>query len=232
MNPSKRWFPTTFPERVAWYRNFSRHFVNIGPSLGFSPAEIAQIEADHEMMEFLAVGVLQYERFMTALREFRKTVTENREGSTQAFFPLIPSATPPAGFSTGLYDRLIRTVTRIRAAPGFTDETAALLGLRPSYSSRETELQEAPTIKASAMPRSRVLVKFFRGAADGIDIEAQLDGSREWHHVGRFLVSPAEFAVQPSEAGTPRVVRLRARYIKGNTARGDFSTTASVVTAP
>lgn len=202
------------------------------PTLDITPAEVAQIAADAEMMRFLVIGGENYERFLSSFREFRRSVTELREDTKAAQFPPLPTMLPPAGFKTGLFHRLDKIVRRIRAHPRFNDEMEALLGLRKSYPAREMELLESPRLSVTALPGSMVRIKFFRGAASGIDVEAKIDKAPDWQPVGRFLASPVDIKIPQNENGLPRFVQIRAVYIEKNSPVGGYSDIASAVTLP
>jgi len=53
MIPSNRWFPRGLPERVAWFANFAAQFERIALSLGFTAADITEVDNDNEVMQFV-----------------------------------------------------------------------------------------------------------------------------------------------------------------------------------
>lgn len=231
MIPSKRWFPTTLRERSAWMKNFARQLAIVGPSLGFSAAEIDSVNKDAEDLESLAASIRSAEAFMSALREFRISLTEDRIGTPTPVPPNFSFVPPPNGVPAGIFQRLDRLVRRIRTAPAYTDEVGALLNILHSRSEPAQESEMSPSIRPSAMPGNIVEVRFTRGDTDGVSIQMQLDKDEEWRDAGRFFKSPAELQI-PDGDGLPRAVRLRARYVIGNHAVGQNSDIVNVVTTP
>ena len=233
MRPSIRWFPLSLTERAAWYRNFNQRIQVIGPSLGLTAGELATIQADCEMLTFLAASTTSVARFAQSFEAFRRVMTENGSGDAEPHVPPPPTLTPPAGAGPGIFDRLTRLVKRIRTAPSFTEETAALLGIaRTRYRVRQTHLEDgaSPKITASALPAGVVTLKFVRGASTGIFVEMRLDNDEEWQLAGKFVKSPAEFTVPPNADALPRRVQIRARFLHGNDAVGNWSDVVTVQT--
>ena len=67
MIPSKRWFPSGWQERAAWYQNFSTQFSAVGVSLGFTAAEITAVEDDNLVIQFLADTMVEINAFDDAV---------------------------------------------------------------------------------------------------------------------------------------------------------------------
>lgn len=235
MRPSIKWFPISLTERAAWFRNFSAQMQVHGPDLGLTSAEIASIQADSDMMTFLARASVAIEAYYNAFQAFRREMTEGDVGGAVPQFPADPGFAPPVGAEAGIFERLMRIVPRIRVAPAFTDEIEALLGIAPTrYRRKKTHLEDGshPTLKATVEPGNVVTVKFVRGASHGIAVEMRLDNDEHWTDAGTFLRSPAELSIPQSEAHLPRRVQLRARFREGNDAVGDWSDVVTVQTIP
>lgn len=71
-----------------------------------------------------------------------------------------------------------------------------------------------------------------RDKNSGISLDIQRGNSAEWTRLGNYIQSPALVTVEPTTADTPEKVRLRGRYLRGNTPVGQFSDTVNVVTEP
>jgi hypothetical protein len=134
--PSRTWFPQNLAARAAWFQYFSSQFATVGASLGFTPAEIAVVQDDNTCFQDLASGFVELEAFKDAVRQYRINVTERPVGDPTPAFPAAPAITPSELPSTGIFQRLIELVDRIRAATAYTDEIGALLGIMPSANVR------------------------------------------------------------------------------------------------
>ena len=235
MIPSSKWFPSSLSERAAWYKNFNTNIQIIGADLGLTPAELATIDDDNNMLQFIARLDVAAGAYDTALREFRRLMTEGDAGTKSPAFPDPLTMTPPANGRIGIYERLDGFVRRVRAAANFTDETNALLGTAPKrYKkvARHLEDEARPEIGVSAAVGNIVLVKFVRHSADGVAIDALLDNDSEWQPLGRFIKSPAKIAIPQNDENLPRSVQIRARFLDGNEPVGGLSSIVTVQTIP
>ncbi|MBK9162702.1 MAG: hypothetical protein IPM21_02070 [Acidobacteria bacterium] len=232
MRPSNRWFPDSLTDQAAWMRNFATEFAKQGAALGFSPAEIATVEADAETLAWLAQNQVDIESFRRAAASYRRHVLSGRPGSPLSDFPQPSSLTPPPGTSVGVYRRIAEVVERIRVSPNFSAENEASLGIRP-IRGESADLNDAkPNPSLTAEPGNIVSVRFKRGKFTGIDVQMQLDTEKEWRPAGRFVRSPAELHIPAGPENLPRLVRIRARYLDGNDAVGQYSDIDTISTIP
>jgi hypothetical protein len=232
--PSRTYFPGDLQGRAAWFQNFSDNFATVGASLGFTPAEISDVQDDNTAIQDLAAGRTELDAFVDAVTQYRSTVLENDIDGTTLAFPAAPSITPSELRPTGLFQRLIELVDRIRAAPAYTPEIGALLGVIPSASggpsAPETDSMK-PVLKSKAKPANVVEIAYTKGKTDGIDVEIKIDNAADWSAAGRFTASPAVLNIDAG-TGLPRSVQIRARYFKSNDPIGLYSETYTAVAAP
>jgi hypothetical protein len=122
-------------------------------------------------------------------------------------------------------------VARIRTAPGYTAETASLLGLTLPGGPTLPIGAIPPVLKAAVDPGNIVQVRFVRGFSDGVLLQTNVDGGG-WTDRGVRRRSPAVFAVEANEANTPRGVQIRARFLEADSPVGDWSQIETVQTIP
>lgn len=229
MIPSRRWFPLSLQARAAWFENFSRQFEEVGASLGFNAAKITAVANDNAMMQFLAEADIAVKAYEKAVMEFRQLITEGDIGDTLPQFPADPNLTAPASVPTGIFERLDRLVDQIENADAYTTEIGALLGILPRGET-ETPVDELkPELKGRALPNYQPEISFTRGSTGGISIQIQRGNSDVWTDAGNFFKSPAILTITPTIPNTPEAVRIRARYLEGNTAVGEWSDTVNLV---
>ena len=129
MIPSPRWFPTSLQDRAAWYQNFQTQFAAVAVSFGFTAGDISIVDKDNQIMQFLADTIVQLEAYKKAVGQFREIITEGDIGDPTPAFPANPAFALPVEQPTGIFERLVDLVERIKAAPAYTNETGALLGI-------------------------------------------------------------------------------------------------------
>ena len=210
MIPSTKWFPLSLEDRAAWFASFATNFSNVAVvPLGFTIADTNAVNDDNDIMQFLLGANSAIEAYKDAARQYRLIITEGDIGDPTPLFPagIAPAVGTPV--ATGIYQRLIELVDRIRAAPAYTNEIGALLGILPQ-SAPAPEEDVPPVLKAEALPGNIVSVKFVRGRSDGIAVERQLDNETEWASVGNYLKSHVELNIPSGTNNLPRAVRVRA----------------------
>ena len=82
------------------------------------------------------------------------------------------------------------------------------------------------------MPGSVVNVSFKKKFTNGIAVEIKVDNAATWSDAGKHWASPAQLVIPENAQNLPRSVQVRARYVEGNTAVGQYSQTATVATQP
>src|SRR5262245_25594658 len=95
MIPSNKWFPVSISRRAGWYTNFAKNIAVVGADMGLSPAEIASIADDAEMMRFLSAWAVRVENYASAAVAYRRHVTEGEMDAKPATFPTDLVLTPP-----------------------------------------------------------------------------------------------------------------------------------------
>lgn len=231
MIPSPTYFPTSFPERAAWFDNFAVNFAVIGPILGFTGTDVHLVEDDNDMMQFLLDAIAQIESYDEAARAFRRVITEGVADNTTPHFPTIAALAPPNNATQGIYERLDNLVKRIRLAPGFSEEEGSQLGINPQAKTNLSPDTAKPKITASVEPGNVVLIKFTKSGYSGIFLQIAVDKG-DWQNEGRFIQSPATINIPQNASELPRSVAARARLLVGDNAVGDWSDIVTVQTMP
>lgn len=147
MVPGNRWFPTNLPARAVWFQNFATQFAIIAASLGFLPADVAAVQDDKTVVQFLADIREQLKAFDSAVRQYTILITEGAIGEPTPAFPANRAFALPEVVATGIWQRLNELVECIRVAPAYTDEIGALLGIIPAGSEPVPESELKPTIE-------------------------------------------------------------------------------------
>ena len=232
MKPSHKWFPMNLIDQAAWYKNFNTQIQLIGASLGLTPAELDMLDRDNENIQFYARVQVRLDGYRSAARGWGKSFMEGDIGDPTPFFPADLTLAPPfPSQPAGAFQRLDAIVRRIRAAPAYTDETQAVLDIKPRRKERVALNETAPELKAAVEPGNRVRVSFIRGSSHGVYIETNVD-DEGWTFTDKSFVSPASFVIPRNNGKTPRGVQIRARYLDGNSPVGRWSDTVTVQTIP
>ena len=231
MRPSKNWFPTTLIARAAWFLNFNNHIQTIGLTLGLVAADLTVIDKDNGVMQFLADASVTIKAYTTAERNYRKAITEGDIGDITPEFPANMTLSLPSVVETGLFERLDTYVNRIRSSAGYTSEIGGLLGIISAHPVPLAPEDMKPVIKGEVVMGNIVNVKFVKSKTDGVRVETAIDNGA-WTNQGNFFKSPAMLEIPQNENQLPRSVKLRARFLEGNSPFGIASDVVTVQTIP
>lgn len=226
----RRWLPVSLQEQAAWFANFADQFTQVAISLGFVAADVTAVQNDNEDFQFCAAQTVSLDAFLKAFKQYRNTVIDGSIGEPTPAYPPNPGSGPPNAVPTGIFERLDRLVGKIRLSSAYTPEIGALLGIIPVSPVKPVNPQ--PVLKVESLPGSVVEVKFVRGQMDGVVLEMKLDNAQTWSEAGKFYSSPASLTIPENTENLPRAVRVRARYVEGNSAVGQFSSVVSTATQP
>lgn len=230
MRPDQRWFPTNMTERAAWFQNFTVQFANTGPGLGFTQAEIDSVLADNAVIQFLARAVADAKSYTKAVETFQRVVLLGKHGSATPAFPVLTPRSIPGITPTGVFERLERTVRRIRVAPGYTVAAGALLGIIPVKMSRIAAESYVPGFKlASAAEPYTFEVSVTKRSFPAFSVWYRRANSDVWEDGQTWVSSPARITVKPTTDGLPEQLYVRVRMLKGNEQVGNYSQVQIVI---
>jgi hypothetical protein len=234
MIPSQTWFPTNLAARAAWFQNFNDQFKLIGTGLGFTAGEIAAVDEDNAVFQFLADADVKAKAYGRAIGQFRTLLTEDDVGKPTPDFPGSLALAPPATVPAGLFERLAKLVDRIRVAPAFTNETGALLGILPRASGALGEADVKPSIEVTAAQTGYLfaVVVSNRGAADMWEVLLLKKGAAGWQSVKTATGKAVDVTVAPTTAGEAEQVQARVQLRKNNQNYGQPSAIEYVTVNP
>lgn len=225
--PSARFFPQDWAGRILWFNNFAIQFAALAAGLGLS-SKVAQVTDDNLIMQFFGTAMAQGEAFLAAVRQYRRIITTGDIGDPTPDFPANPTLELPKEISTGIFERLDKLIEQIRAADGYTDEIGALLDILPQGEDSISPGDLKPALKGRSLPASELEIAFVRGKTSGVQLQMQIGDAAEVN-AGNFFQSPAIIKIN---SATPVVVKIRGRYLDGNTPVGQVSDIISLVTQP
>ncbi|MEJ7846744.1 MAG: hypothetical protein WKF92_01505 [Pyrinomonadaceae bacterium] len=233
MLPNQRWFPTNRTARAAWFNNFAVQFEKIAVSLGFTQADIDAVNADNEVVQFAARSMTSAKAYLKALQSFHFLITQGGIGDTEPQLPAAPNFIPPPMVATGIWERLERLRRRIKAAPAFTNETAAVLGMIPAQERSLSGQDTVPKMKAGGLTTGyRFQVAVTKHRTDGFQVQFSRNGSDIWENAAFGTASPLTVEVAPANPGQAEQILVRAQLYKANKPASVFSDPSYVTIVP
>lgn len=232
--PSRRWFPQSLPARAMWYRNFYEKFSDVATSLGFSAADVAAVEQDNQVMQFLAQTTASLDSYEDAVKKYLAIITEGDIGNPAPMFPADLKFILPVLVATGIFERLVKLVERIKVAPNYTEEIGALLGILPTETGSVSPDSVKPSIKAfaSANGYEFSIVVSDREKATQWNVEILREGQTSWQTIKTATGKSVDVEVQPTQEGKPERIQARVQLIKNNEDYGQPSDPTFVTLNP
>jgi hypothetical protein len=232
--PSRRWFPRSLPARAVWFQNFRVNFSDVATSLGFTAADVTSVGNDNQIIQFLAQTIVQLDSYEDSIKKYLEIITESEIGKPVPVFPDDPGFTLPVEVPTGIFERLVDLVERIKVAPNYTDSIGALLGILPTASDSVTPDNVKPSIKAFASSGDYEfsIVVSDREKATQWNVEILREGQTKWQTVKTATGKSVDVEVPPTVEGKPERIQVRVQLIKNNEDYGQPSDPTFVTLNP
>lgn len=227
--------PRTESTLVIWLKTFTQGFTTHGPALNFTASEIAAVQADAAMLEYLITDLIpSYKSAIDARYSYKDLIKNGPAGAPGGAPPPAPvMGAAPATVAPGVLPRLRQLIQRIRYAPGYTEDIGKELGIEDEGGGNEVDMDTVkPTAKATALTGHQVRITFDKRRFDGVWIESRRKGDADWTPLGVDLYSPYLDARAPVQASTPEIREYRLRFYDGDAPVGQWSDIISVTTIP
>lgn len=227
--------PRTEPELVIWLKNFAQTFSTHAPALGFNAGEVAGVEADSAMLDYLvSESIPTFRANLDARYSYKNLIKNGPMGATGGDPPIDPpKGTAPTTVTPGVLPRLRQLVQRIKNAPAYTEDIGDDLGITGTDDGNAVDPSTAkPTAKAVSLPGHQVRLDFVKSTFDGVWIESKRKGDADWSFLGIDLHSPYVDTRPPAQPATPETREYRLRYYDADAPTGQWSDTISATTIP
>ena len=216
---------------VLWYNNFQLKFATYALTVGFVAADVTAVQADYTMLNYIVNLATVFKEEAKERNSYKDTFRDGPLGVTAPATPTIPTVTVPGTIpAPGIVPRLRAIIQRIKAHPNYTNAMGVDLGIVAPVSTPTGTPK--PTATAEAQPGSQILIKWVKGAFDGVQIESQRASETTWTLIGTDTSSPYLDSRAPLAAGQPEIRRYRLRYFKGDVPTGDYSDILTITTTP
>lgn len=227
----RSWFPLSLSEQAVFYRNFTQVFAENAVALGFTTEDVAKLQADNAVMQFLAKTQFNIKHFRKAFQYFRDNMTKGLSENADEFMPFIEIEVPP-GVEPNMFDRLFYLSDRIVGSKNYEEFIGIRLGILPKQQKALVINELEPKLKAKPLGQAKIEVRFVRGKTSGVNLYYKYSGGDKSYDLGRFFYSPAIVAFPLLDEKKPEQILLFARYLIGNDAVGNYSPMIELVVAP
>lgn len=227
-------YPKSEAELVIWFKNFAQVLSTHATALGLTAAEVAAMQADAAMLDFLITDFVPTTQAGLQSRvAFKNVLKDGPIGETGGDFPPPPAiGTPPTMVAPGILPRLRQLIQRIKTSPNYTEAIGQALAIVGAEKNTPDDTSAKPTGKAIALPMSQVRLEFVKRGYSGVSIESRRAGETNWTVLGTDNFSPYIDTRPPLQAGKAEVREYRMRFLRRDEAVGEWSDISSVSTQP
>ena len=219
---SRSYFPTDRAGQIDWHNNFAAEFPKVGPSLGFTAAEIASAVNDSNYAVYL-------------LRTLGPEIESNAalavlEGQSQGSYVELPNASgaPPA-VRPGIDTRRQARVERIKGSSAFTFDVIGKQ-LKIVAGKFDPKNYKAELGQARQTGPNTVIVPFRKagGEVAGINLYRQRKGESAPQLINFFIRTPAVDPTPPASPGKNEERTYTARAVLNGKEIGQLSDAVNV----
>ncbi len=213
---SSTFFPTSIAARAAWYLNFNTQFAIVAGLLGLS-GEVAQVDRDNNVMQFLSDSFNQVNAYDDAMRQYRRIITEGEIGDPTPKIPASPAFSFPDEVDTGIFERTLNLIARVKSAADYTDEIGALLGILPSTPDPISSSEAKPTIRVEAAQTGYLFSVVVANRAESDMWEAWiLRKGGAWTNAKTASGKSVDVTITPTVPGDAEQIQVRVQLRKSN----------------
>lgn len=180
-----RFIPLGDSDKVVWLNNFTTKMSGYATTLGVSSAELTALQKDTAAFQYIVNTIECYRQYVLHLAGYKNLMKHATGTQHIGAFPIMPSLpTTPAMVSEGIFDRVGKMVSRIKASLNYTDAIGSDLGvIAPSTTVDIASLQPDINIKIDV---GKPHLKWVKGVADAIDLYADRNDGLGYVYVGRL----------------------------------------------
>lgn len=185
MGTLNRYIPNSDADKGIWLNNFTTKMSGYAATLGVTTAELTALQKDNAAFQYIINTMESYRQYVLNLAGYKnmmKHATANQHIGALPVMPTLPTAPPMV--AEGIFDRISKLVTRIKASLNYTDNIGSDLGvIAPSTTVDVSTLQPYINIKIDV---GKPHLKWVKGVADAIDLYADRNDGQGFVYVGRL----------------------------------------------
>ena len=181
-----KFIPTSDADKGIWLNNFTAKFAVYAVLLGFTPAEVTAQQKDNAFYQFLISTIEMFRQYLLNLAGYKNMAKHANAQQHIGAFPAPPSlATVPAAVAEGIFDRVAKTATRIKAHVNYSENIGSDLGIISPVETVDVAAMQ-PEIKYK-LEVGKPHLKWVKGYSDAVDLYADRNDGQGFILVGRLI---------------------------------------------
>ena len=185
--PNSKFIPASDNDKGIWMNNFSTKLGTYAANVGVTTAEVTATQKDALMFIYILTLQEIYKQTLQNITGYkgllRHAVGQQHLSATIPALPVL--ATPPSSVPEGVFDRVSKLATRIKASVNYTDNMGSDLGIVSSATTVDVDtMQPNISIKLDA---GRPHLKWTKGYADALDLYVDRGDGAGFILLGRLM---------------------------------------------
>jgi hypothetical protein len=224
---SVSYVPMSDAPRVVWLNNFSNRLGQYSSALGLTAPEIASVQHDAAMFSYSVQLLDSAHQYWTAVSSVKKLLRSSPQQLAAPVLPAVPSVgTPPTLVNSGIFNRIVLLVARIKQSSAYSAAMGQDLGIIPSSTIvNPNDMVPNLSIRLDA---GHPFMKWTKGTADGVQLYVDRRDNNGFVPLSKvFRNNYLDTASLPLAAFTA-TWDYKARYLIGDDEVGQFSPVISI----
>jgi hypothetical protein len=224
---SNSYLPVSDADRVVWLNTFSSRIGQYATSLGLTTAEVTSVQNDASMFAYLVQLQEAGHQYWTAVSGLKKQM---RSSPQQSIAPAIPASPavgpPPAAVRSGIFNRTVLLVARIKQNSVYTTTMGQDLNIIPTV---------VPFNPNDMLPNLSVriesghpLLKWKKGEADGVQLYVDRRDNAGFVPLAKVIRNTYLDTMEVPVNAFIATWDYKARYLVGDDEVGQFSPVISI----
>lgn len=224
---NSKYIPTSDADKGIWLNSFTLKMAVYSTTLGITPAELAALQKDNTMFQYIISSMDVFRQYLINLATYKNMLKHAVNQQHIGAYPVLPTlpAVPPT-VTEGLFDRVAKMVSRIKASANYTDAIGADLGIiAPAVTIDITNLQ--PFLKIT-LDVGKPHIKWVKGVSDSLDLFVNRNDGAGFTLIGRLTRNEYLDTVSLPSSKVYDEWQYKGIYVIADTQVGLFSLVVSV----
>lgn len=224
---SASYIPLADADRVVWLNNFSNRIGQYAVSLGLVPAEISSIENDAQMFSYSVMLQNTAHQYWIAVAGLKNQLLSSPQQVPAPALPAMPSAgIPPAPVNSGIFNRIILLVNRIKQSGAYTPTMGQDLNIIAPVSTI-TPNDMIPNL-GIRIDEGHPLLKWTKGNADAVHLFVDRRDNNGFVLLAKVIRNNYMDLAEIPAGDFTAIWDYKARYLIGDDEVGQFSPVISI----
>jgi len=216
---------------------FDTHLPSVATILGITTQQLAAINKDRQLAEWIYNGRIDAEKQMQQLTAVKNLLFYGTPGTPVQDLNLVPIADAPSTLAAGIFSRYRAMVKYIKANPNYTEQIGALLGIVGAEIVID-ETQMKPKAKVKENADNKIVISITKGHSEQIAVygnrvsdgdPALAPGQDEKFDFIQVVSHPPYNDFRLNKARKPETRKYKFYYMKNDKIVGQAS---DVITVP